>query len=118
MDILIYKGLDQIPMEGKYNIYKNITTAISYINRNISAQSFKMNWKLGWISAIPELNDNEISFKKLGQKEYATLPSKSVGYTAQSVEQFCSEIDTNVDNLVNLDDEQVGSIIEPYIDGF
>ena len=71
-----------------------------------------------YIHAIPELNDNEISFKKLGQKEYATLPSRSVGYTAsQSVEQFCSEIDTNVDNLVNLDDEQVGSIIEPYIDG-
>lgn len=71
-----------------------------------------------YIHAIPELQDNEISFKELGQREKATLPKNYVGYTAsQSIEQFCSEIDTNVDNLVNTDALNSGSIVEPFETG-
>lgn len=71
-----------------------------------------------YIHGIPELNGNEISFKILGQREYANIVGEKVGYTAtQSIEQFCSEIDTNVDNLINIDDEQSGTIIEPYYAG-
>lgn len=72
----------------------------------------------GYIHAIPELNGTEISFKELGQREYATIPENHVAYSStQSIDQFCSEIDTNVNNLVNLDDSKSGSIIEPYADG-
>lgn len=71
-----------------------------------------------YIHAIPQLIDNEISFKLLGEREYATLSKNKVGYTAsQSVEQFCSEIDTNVDNLVNTDANGFGSIVEPFETG-
>jgi hypothetical protein len=71
-----------------------------------------------YIHAKPELHDNEISFKELGQREYAILPKNYVGYSAsQSVEQFCSEIDTNVDNLVNTDASNSGSIVEPFETG-
>lgn len=72
----------------------------------------------GYIHAIPQLDHTEISFKELSDREYAILPDDYVAFSStQSLEQFCSEIDTNVDNLVNVDDSQSGSIIEPYGDG-
>ena len=73
----------------------------------------------GYIHAEPRLVENTIYFDELGKMEYATLPDEYVSYTAsQDIEQFCSEIDSNVDNLVNIDDEQTGTIVEPFAQGY
>ena len=71
-----------------------------------------------YIHAEPRLKDNVIYFDDLGKREYATIPENYVSYTTtQDIEQFCSEIDSNVDNLVNTDDEQSGTMIEPFANG-
>ena len=71
-----------------------------------------------YIHAEPRLSGNVIYFDDLGKREYATMPDNYVSYTTtQDIEQFCSEIDSNVDNLVNTDDEQSGTIVEPFANG-
>ena len=71
-----------------------------------------------YIHAEPRLVGNTIYFDDLGGTTYAKLPTKYTTYTStQDIEQFCSEIDCNVDNMVNIDDEQSGTIIEPFLSG-
>lgn len=69
--------------------------------------------------AIPKINNYEISFLDLSTTNYATLPRKYISYTSTyDIEQFCSSIDSTVENLVNNDSLFQGTINEPFNDGF
>lgn len=69
----------------------------------------------GYIHSIVRLTDGVVYFDKLGQGNEVTLPTGEVTHIEeQDIEQYCSKIDTNVDNLVNLDDINQGSVTEPY----
>ena len=72
----------------------------------------------GYIHAEPRLVGNTILFDDLGEREYAKINNNHIVYNAsQDIEQYCSNIDSNVDNLVNINDKLNGTIIEPYFDG-
>lgn len=75
------------------------------------------------IHAIPKLENGVVKFQRLDVPKYAVLadPSIEAKYLMSqsgswSNEQFCSEIDTNVDNLVDVDNIAEGSITEPFSD--
>lgn len=69
--------------------------------------------------SIPKINNYEISFLDLSTTNYATLPRKYISYTSTyDIEQFCSSIDSTVENLVNNDSLFQGTINEPFNDGF
>lgn len=71
-----------------------------------------------YIHAEPRLRGNTVYFEDLNTREYAKLPQKHLAYSSsQDIEQFCSEINSNVNNLVNIDDEQSGTIVEPFANG-
>lgn len=72
-----------------------------------------------YIHAEPRLQGNTIYFDDLGSREKALIPENYVSSTSmQDIEQFCSEIDSNIDNMVNIDDEQAGTIVEPFTNGW
>lgn len=53
------------------------------------------------------------------EKQPAQMPLNYIGeIKSQNIEQYCTNIDTHVDNLVNLEDTKTGTIIEPYYNGF
>lgn len=71
----------------------------------------------GYIHAIPRLENGIIYFDELGGTEEANINNEFIGYTqTQDIEQYCTNIDTNVDNLVNISDTS-GTITEPYSGG-
>lgn len=73
-----------------------------------------------YIHAIPRLRQNKVYFDLLGtMKECNVDLEKYISKTeSQSIDDFCSELDSNVENLLNTDDESQGSIEEPFNNGF
>ena len=103
--------------EEQVEKYKNVLAPEFAITKSTLREGVQ---QIGsYIHAEPRLIGNVIYFDELNNREYANLNNKYVVYNSkQDIEQFCSELDSNVDNLVNIDDEQSGTIIEPYFDGF
>ena len=63
--------------------------------------------------------DGYIYFDELGGTDEITLPENYIGQTlTQDIEQYCTNIDTNAENLVNVDNINIGSITEPFISGY
>lgn len=76
----------------------------------------------GFIHGIPRLNGNEIVFDMLGGTELAKLANPKYPYIAnfksQNIENYCTTLDSNVDNLACILDPEQGVLTEPYIDGY
>lgn len=76
----------------------------------------------GYIHGIPRLIGNEIYYDMLGETKQAKLYTKNYPYVSntysQDIESYCSALDSSVDNLVCLLDEQQGTIVDPYNDGY
>ncbi|MDR3317926.1 MAG: hypothetical protein LBS99_00625, partial [Clostridiales bacterium] len=96
---------------------------------NVEAPEFYMTkstlWEAlaqvgGYIHAIPRLlPDNVITFDPLGGDDEIKIKGRLTardGY--QSDEQFCAEIDAQVDNLINTTDTQQGSVTDPCYNAF
>lgn len=73
----------------------------------------------GFIHAEPRLVDGKIYFDKYGGTEMSRISQMqfiSVTQT-QSIDEFCTELDSTADNLVNRLNYAQGVVIEPYADG-
>lgn len=69
---------------------------------------------------IPRLKQGKIYFDLLGQSEmveseYEDYYSSTL---SQTTNEFCTKLDSQVSNLVNMDDEQQGSITTPFNGGY
>lgn len=69
---------------------------------------------------IPRLKRGKIYFDLLGQAEMvAEAYEDYYSHTlSQSTNEFCTKLDSQVNNLVNMDDEQQGSITTPFNSGY
>lgn len=69
---------------------------------------------------IPRLKRGKIYFDLLGQTE--KIENELEDYLShtlsQSTNEFCTKLDSQVNNLVNMDDEQQGSITTPFNGGY
>lgn len=84
----------------------------------------------GHVHCIPRLNWDEttnsfrlITFDELGGMEECQLKTmhnnKPIAWDVRkSLDSYCGEINTYVDNLVNTKDEAMGTIVEPYAGGW
>lgn len=73
----------------------------------------------GYIHAEARLEDGVIYFDEYSTNENAVINKKPVvESSSQSIEQFCSEIESNAQNLIPDDKEQNGNIVEPYLFGY
>lgn len=73
----------------------------------------------GYIHAIPRLSGRVLYFDELGTNETTLLPYEYVSHQEnQDIEQYCSTIDTNIDNLINIDNANDGTITEPFNNGY
>lgn len=84
----------------------------------------------GHLHCIPRLNWDEttnsyriVTFDELGQMEECKLKAmhnnKPIAWDVRkSLDNYCGEINTYVDNLVNSRDEAMGCIVEPYAGGW
>ena len=82
----------------------------------------------GYIHGIPRLIWNEttdkadtITFDLLGLDEEYELPStaKIIGYKRKrGANDYCGALESYVENLVDTQNQAVGSIVEPFIDGY
>lgn len=96
--------------------YKNVLAPEFAITKSTLREALQQVGN--YIHAEPRLVGNVVYFDELSKREYAKIPTNYLVYNSkQDIEQFCSELDSNVDNLVNIDDEQSGTIIEPYFNG-
>lgn len=73
----------------------------------------------GFIHAEPRLVDGKIYFDKYGGTEMSRISQKQFisDTQTQSIEEFCTELDSTADNLVNRLNYAQGVVIEPYADG-
>ena len=72
-----------------------------------------------YIHSIVRLKDNVIYFDKLGGETQAILGEDYIGsYETLDSEQYATQLDSIVSNLVNIDNEQQGTIIEPFRDAY
>ena len=69
-----------------------------------------------YIHAIPRITDGVLTFDELGGMEKASLRfgRKIKNSTALNIEDYTAGLDSAVDNLINQDDLNDGSITEPY----
>lgn len=73
----------------------------------------------GYIHSIVRLQGNTIYYDKLGENVATTLPEDYIGeYETLDSEQYASQLDSIVDNLVNIDDSIQGTITEPFAKGY
>lgn len=73
----------------------------------------------GYIHSIVRLKDNTIYFDKLGGTTETTLDEDYIGnYETLDCEQYASQLDSIVSNITNIDDEETGTIIEPFRGGY
>lgn len=78
------------------------------------------------IHAVPRLRNGIIYFDEWGSEEitiaqqyWNTILGDYISNVQSfDIEQYAIAVDSNVDNLVNSDDDNFGSVIEPYTDGF
>lgn len=73
-----------------------------------------------YIHSIPRLKGNEIYFDELGNNKLTDIDlSEYISHTEKfDIEQYANAIDSTVQNIINLDDEQQGSVIAPFSKGF
>lgn len=73
----------------------------------------------GFIHAEPRLVDGKIYFDKYGGTELSRISQKQFisDTQTQSIDEFCTELDSTADNLVNRLNYAQGVVIEPYADG-
>lgn len=73
----------------------------------------------GFIHAEPRLVDGKIYFDKYGGTEMSRISQKQFISDTQthSIDEFCTELDSTADNLVNRLNYAQGVVIEPYADG-
>ena len=65
---------------------------------------------------LPRLKDKKIYFDLLGRMDYADIDSLGEEYSniaSQSSNDFCNALDSQVNNLTNMDDEKQGSVSTP-----
>lgn len=76
----------------------------------------------GYIHGVPRLKGNTIYYDMLGGTEQAKIADPKYAYISnmysQDVENYCSALDSTVDNMVCLTDRSQGSITEPYKYGY
>lgn len=74
----------------------------------------------GYIHAEPRLKNGVVFFDEYGRGEISSISLKKPISTqlSQSVNEFCTEIDSTGDNLVNRIDYAQGVVIEPFSGGF
>jgi len=75
----------------------------------------------GYIHGIPRLYGDEIFFDMLGGTEQASLYEMNYPYISnlytQDIENYCTSLDSTVENLVCLVDSEQGTITEPCLNG-
>lgn len=73
----------------------------------------------GFIHAEPRLVDGKIYFDRYGGTEMSRISQKQfISETqTQSIDEFCTDLDSTADNLVNRLNYAQGVVIEPYADG-
>lgn len=73
----------------------------------------------GFIHAEPRLVDGKIYFDEYGGTEMSRISQKQFisDTQTQSIDEFCTELDSTADNLVNRLNYAQGVVIEPYADG-
>lgn len=73
-----------------------------------------------YVHSIPRLKGSEIYFDELGSNKLTDVDlSEYISHTEKfDIEQYASAIDSTVQNIINLDDEQQGSVIAPFSKGF
>lgn len=73
-----------------------------------------------FIHAIPRLKNKKVFFDLLGTDEECSVDLEKYNQNTQtqSIDNFCSELDMNVDNLIDADNDAGGSITEPFVNGF
>ena len=65
------------------------------------------------------LVDHTIYFDEYTTNEIVGVMKKPVAESSsQEIEQFCTEIESNVQNLVPDQEDQAGSVIDPYLNGY
>lgn len=68
---------------------------------------------------IPRMRNKKIYLDLLGMDELSNLDDNYYSYTAtQSTNDFCTKLDSQVNNLVNLDSDSQGSVTSPFNDGY
>lgn len=70
---------------------------------------------------LPRLKDKKIYFDLLGRMDYADIDSLGEEYSnvaSQSSNNFCNALDSQVNNLTNMDDEKQGAVSTPDNLGF
>ena len=76
----------------------------------------------GYIHGMARLRGNEIYYDMLNGTEQAILSDPKYPYImhryTQNVESYATQLDSSVDNLVNILDSEEGVITEPYIGGY
>lgn len=75
----------------------------------------------GYKGAFPKLKGDVISFRPLWNGEWKTakdLPEPIQEITSSDINQYCTYLETEVQNLVGLNDSKVGSVVEPYRGGY
>lgn len=75
----------------------------------------------GSVNAIPRLKNGKIYFEELGRndevnKQYLGTPISSTHIA--TVEKYASHLDSVVNGLMNMDNEQQGAIADPMLGGF
>ena len=111
---------------GEVNAYTANTQAAKY--DNVIAPEFSMTKSTlreqlqqvgGHIHAEPRLDNGKIYFDEYGGTEMSRISQKQfIGDTqTQSVDDYCTELDSTADNLVNRLNYAQGVVIEPYTDG-
>lgn len=73
-----------------------------------------------YIHAIPRITGDVVTFDQLGSVEYADLSKgQRVAQTSSlNIGDYTAGLDTMANNLVNLDDEDDGSVTEPFDGGY
>lgn len=73
----------------------------------------------GFIHAEPRLVDGKIYFDRYGGTEMSRISQKQFisDTQTQSIDEFCTDLDSTADNLVNRLNYAQGVVIEPYADG-
>ena len=73
----------------------------------------------GIIHAQCRLDGNVVYFDKFDETKMAKIIKQPVAYSGtQDMEQFCSELISNVKNLVPNNEDKSGQIVEPFAKGF
>ena len=69
-----------------------------------------------YVHFLPRLKNKKIYFDLLGRMDYADVDSLGEEYSSvssQSSNDFCNALDSQVNNLTNMDDEKQGSVSTP-----